>query len=178
LALRVEHAGVFDAAEVRLYRDDGTIDDGALEALRRVANGGDAPLAPRLAQLAFRAAYHFQAERLVVISAFRPLRKGKGGYHATGEALDFQLKGVEARRLASYLRTLPRAGVGIYTHPHTQFVHLDVREVSYHWRDGSPPGKHWKEARLADPRGAERDRQWTPESDLPEGWAGPYVPPP
>ena len=30
-------------------------------------------------------------------------------------------------------------GVGVYTNPLTQYVHLDVRERSYHWIDASPP---------------------------------------
>ena len=58
-------------------------------------------------------------------------------------------------------------GVGIYTHPRTRYVHLDVREQSYHWLDASPPGITWKERALWDPKLVERDAAWTPEADLP-----------
>ena len=58
-------------------------------------------------------------------------------------------------------------GVGIYTHPRTQFVHLDVRDASYYWLDASPPGVKWHEARLYDPSAQKRDAAWTPEMDEP-----------
>src|SRR5215472_10156295 len=110
-----------------------------------------------------KAAYHFGRARIQIVSGFR----SNAGRHGTGEALDFRLVGVRASILAAFLRDTPRAGVGIYTHPRTQFVHLDVRDVSYHWIDGSAPGKHWREGALRDPSGKKRDASWTPESDLP-----------
>jgi uncharacterized protein YcbK (DUF882 family) len=150
---------------VRLYRDDGALDDDAVEAFARVAsNDPEAhPLAPRLLQLVMKAAYHFGRARIQIVSGFR----SNAGRHGTGEALDFKLVGVRAPILAAFLRDTPRAGVGIYTHPRTQFVHLDVRDVSYHWIDASAPGKHWREGMLRDPSGKKRDASWTPESDLP-----------
>ena len=69
--------------------------------------------------------------------------------------------------LAAYLRGLPRVGVGIYTHPRTQFVHLDVRDQSYHWLDASPPGVKWREMQLRDAGASKRDEAWTPARDLP-----------
>ncbi|MGD0527374.1 MAG: hypothetical protein ABSE49_19690, partial [Polyangiaceae bacterium] len=57
--------------------------------------------------------------------------------------------------------------LGIYTHPKTQYVHLDVREPSFHWLDGSPPGVTWKERPLRDPGQAQRDASWTADGDLP-----------
>ena len=126
-------------------------------------DGGQHPLAPRLEQLVFKAAYHFGGTPVVIVSGYRD----RAGRHTTGEALDFKLAGVRASQLAAWLRDLPRAGVGIYTHPRTQYVHLDVREPSYHWLDGSPPGVTWKERQLRDPGQMKRDAAWTPEDDLP-----------
>jgi hypothetical protein len=74
---------------------------------------------------------------------------------------------VYAGRLAAYLRGLPRVGVGIYIHPRTQFVHLDVRDQSYHWIDASPPGVKWRERQLHDAHAEKRDAAWTAQSDLP-----------
>ncbi len=163
----VEVAGVAtrDRAEVRLYADDGEIDETARETLERVAANDGEPhaLAPRVEQLLMRAAYHFGAAPVKVVSAWRR----RASRHGTGEAIDFKLKGVSAWQLAAYLRQLPRAGVGIYTNPRTQFVHLDVREQSYHWIDASPPGVKWHEAQIRDPGAAKRDAAWTPEADLP-----------
>ncbi len=163
-------------AKVRLYADDGSIDRAALRTFMRVAasvpdlpDGPDGevaePLDARLVQLAMRASYHFGGAPIVLVSA---TRKGSHGKHGSGEALDFQLENVRAATLAAYVRTFPRAGIGIYTHPKTQYVHVDVREHSYHWLDGSPPGVTWREALLADPHRQRRDDGYTPVHDLPE----------
>jgi hypothetical protein len=141
------------------------VDVGARDAFERIAGSQSEPhpLAVRLEQLIVKAAYHFKGARVLIVSAWRP----GAGRHTTGDALDFKLQGVRAAQLAAYLRGLPRAGVGVYTHPRTQFVHLDVREPSYHWIDASPPGVKWREARLRDPAVTRRDASWTPEMDLP-----------
>jgi uncharacterized protein YcbK (DUF882 family) len=150
---------------VRLYKADGDIDEEARAQIERIASSDDAPhaLAARLEQLVIGAAYHFNAARILVVSAFR----AHAGRHGTGDAMDFKLKGVPPRALAAYLRGLPRAGVGIYTNPATQFVHLDVRDRSYHWVDASPPGVKGHEAQLGDAKADKRDAAWTPQMDLP-----------
>jgi uncharacterized protein YcbK (DUF882 family) len=157
-------------AAIRLYGGDGAVDDDARAAFEQVAASPmDAaatrvrPLAVRLEQLVVKAAYHFQRARVLVVSGFR----ANAGRHGTGDALDFKLEGISASRLAAYLRAFPRAGVGVYTHPRTQFVHLDVRESSYHWLDASPPGVKWREAMLRDPSAEKRDAAWTPDMDEP-----------
>ena len=163
-------------ADVRLYSDHGSLELGALREFMRVAatapdapdqeNGDVAePLDSRLVQLAFRAAYHFDAAPIVLVSA---RRKGAHGKHGSGEALDFKLEGVPAAQLAAHVRSYPRAGIGIYTHPKTQYVHVDVRERSYQWVDGSPPGVTWREQLLADPKQEERDASYVSALDLPE----------
>jgi len=164
----VDVRSVHDGAScsIRLYTPDGEIDEAARMQLEHVAtnDGRQHVLDERLAQLVVKAAYHFHDAHVVVVSGWRE----HAGRHTTGEALDFKLDGVHAAALAAYLRSLPRVGVGIYTHPRTQYVHLDVREPSYHWIDASPPGVTWKERRLRDPGQAKRDAAWTPESDLPQ----------
>jgi len=160
---------------VRLYDAHGVLDRGEARAFMRIA--GRTKVAPdddseederldlRVVQLAIRAAHHFGGAQISIVSATRAGTRGK---HGTGEALDFALVGVKASVLAAYLRGTPRAGVGIYTHPRTQFVHLDVREHSYHWIDGSPPGVTWREQLLPDPKQAVRDASWNATMDLPE----------
>jgi hypothetical protein len=114
----------------------------------------------------FRAAYHYGAPRIEIVSGYRQAGRRREGLHAQGRAVDFRLQGVEARELASYLRRVPRAGVGIYTHPRTQFVHLDVRDQSYHWIDASPPRKRWREQSLGRIAPA-HDAAYRPENDWP-----------
>jgi uncharacterized protein YcbK (DUF882 family) len=165
-------------AKIRLYADDGSIDPAAARAFMRVAasaKGNDEPHPVRLVQLVFRAAYHFGNKRVVIVSA---TRKGAHGKHGIGEAIDFQLEGVRASSLASYLRGVPRAGVGIYPHPKTQYVHLDVRDRSFHWIDGSPPGVTWRERGLRDPNQPKRDASYGPIMDLPESAASGSAPVP
>ena len=165
--LEIKNVNTGAEAVNRLNGTDGELDAAAVSAFVRVATDGAGPLSARVIQLAVKAAAHFHAHKLIIVSAFRPLKRGKGGYHARGEALDFQLVGVDARKLAAHLRSFPRAGVGIYTNPRTQFVHLDARDQSFHWLDASPPGLTWREAPLADPRREARDDAYTPRSDLP-----------
>lgn len=171
--------------KVRLYDDHGVLDRGAARSFMRIASrlhesGVPAPpetagahdasddderLDLRLVQLVVRASYHFGGASVMIISGTRP---GGNGRHGTGEALDFSLEGVKAPLLAAYLRGTPRAGVGIYTHPKTQYVHLDVRDHSFHWIDGSPPGVTWREQLIADPKQGMRDASYAPALDLPE----------
>lgn len=155
---------------VRLYRDDGTIDGAAVAEVERVlwaAKDGDAPhVSRRLLQLVVKAAARFDAREVEVISSHRGKAR-RGSKHRTGEAIDFVFPGVPPKTLAEHLRTFARVGVGTYVHPRSQFVHLDVREQSYHWIDGSPPGRTWREHPLPDPTSAARDAAYEPGQDLP-----------
>jgi uncharacterized protein YcbK (DUF882 family) len=122
----------------------------------------------RTLQLLFKAAYHFASYEVEVVSAYRKPGRRREGPHASGAAIDFRLRGVSAPVLAAYLREIPRTGVGVYTHPKTQFVHLDSREHSFHWLDASPPRRNWREKSIGAADLGERDRHYSPEQDLPE----------
>jgi len=163
--VEVKSAASTESVTIRLYASSGEVDDAARDQFERIAaNDGEAHvLAERLEKLVFKAAYRFGGARVDVLSGWRE----NAGRHSAGEALDFKLRGVAAATLAAYLRSLPRVGVGIYTHPRTQFVHLDVRDESYYWLDASPPGIHWRARQLRDPRAPQRDAAWLPEMDLP-----------
>jgi hypothetical protein len=155
--------------DLRLYTPDGEIDPAAKGRFEElVSRDGEVHvLSDRVVKLLFKAAYHFAGRSgppaVTIVSAWRR----HAGRHTSGEALDFKLAGVYSGQLAAYLRGLPRVGVGIYTHPRTQYVHLDVRDQSYHWLDASPPGITWRERQIRDPHQAERDATWTPSNDLP-----------
>lgn len=155
---------------LRLYRDDGSIDEDAASEASRVlwaSKDSEPPhVSRRLMQLVVKAAAHFDAHEIQVISSHRGKAR-KGSRHRTGEAIDFVFPGVPPKTLATYLRTMARVGVGLYVHPRSQFVHLDVREQSYHWIDGSPPGRSWREQPLPDPTAAARDAAYDPSQDLP-----------
>jgi uncharacterized protein YcbK (DUF882 family) len=168
---------------VRLYADDGRIDQAAAAGLDAFLADTRDPKHPeqtvldrRLLQLVFRAAYHFGATEVRVTSAYRAAGRHREGLHALGRAIDFSLGTVKAAALASYLRGLPRVGVGVYTHPRTQFVHLDVRDESYHWLDASPPGRTWRGLRLPSEAQKARDAAYVRASDWPEAMTPPPLP--
>ncbi len=164
-AIAVKNTATQQTARLRLYSATGAVNDAVRLAFEGIATQTDEhhALSERLEQLVFKAAYHFGGARVDIVSAWRE----QAGRHTSGDALDFKLQGVYPQALASYLRGLSRVGVGIYTNPKTQFVHLDVRDQSFHWVDASPPGVKWRERQLRDPHAAQRDASWAPEADLP-----------
>ena len=171
--LRISYVNTGHATSIRLYDSDGKIDKMSAEALDELLCDVRDPAHPRTTrldrrtlQLLFRAAYHFRAREVIVISGFRKPGRRPEGRHGEGRAIDFRLPKVRASALAAYLRTLPRVGVGLYTHRATQFVHLDSRDRSYHWLDPSPPGVTMPLRPLAG--GNPRDATYAPTDDLPE----------
>jgi uncharacterized protein YcbK (DUF882 family) len=179
LPLKITNANSHETRSIRLYDASGRVDEAAAKELDRLlcdARDKDhvetSTIDRRTLQLFFRAAYHFNALEAEVISAYRKPGRHREGLHAQGRAIDFKLAGVKAAELASYLRKQPRVGVGVYTHPKTQYVHLDVRELSFHWLDGSPPRRRWREQSLGRIP-AEHDAAYTRDSDWPEGTTPP-----
>ncbi len=168
--LRFKQVKGGDTRTVRLYRSDGTFDEDAATELDGLLDA-DADSAPRaidrrVLQLVVKAAHHFHAHEVRVVSSWREAKR-PGSRHAVGQAMDFMLAGVASGTVAQFLRTGSRVGVGIYTHPRTRFVHLDVRDDSFHWIDASPPGRTWREKGITDRGAAARDRAYSPDQDLP-----------
>lgn len=177
--LRITHLNTQRSETIALYDEQLRVDTCAaarLDALLCDARDPDEVhttlLDRRTLQLVYRAAYHFGVKEVQVVSAYRRRGRRREGLHAQGRAIDFKLPGVPAAALASYLRKLPRVGVGVYTHPRTQYVHLDARDTSYHWLDASPPGRSWRERTLRSPSAAARDAAYSPADDLPESAQG------
>lgn len=178
-ALRIENQTTRETAELRLYDAEGRIDEAAaarLDALLCDARDPKHPhtgrLARRTLQLVYKAAYHFRSYQVEVVSAYRKPGRRREGPHGTGAAIDFRLTGVTASVLASFLRAQARTGVGVYTHPKTQYVHLDVREHSFHWLDASPPRRRWREKSIGAADLQLRDESYHPALDWPEGLVG------
>jgi uncharacterized protein YcbK (DUF882 family) len=179
--LRFVHTRGGDALTVRLYRADGSLDEEAATALDGLlddtaADGTPRALDRRVLKLIVKAADHFHTSEILVVSSWReakrPVSRGfaerpPGSRHAMGQAIDFMFSNVASGTLAKHLRTYARVGVGIYTHPRTRFVHLDVRDESFHWLDSSPPGRTWREQGITDRAAKDRDRAYDPSQDLP-----------
>ncbi|HEX3854694.1 MAG TPA: DUF882 domain-containing protein [Polyangiaceae bacterium] len=180
-ALRFSNENNDQSLSLKLYDDSGHVDELAATRLDVLLCDTRDPKAPaalaldrRTLQLAVRAALHFRASEVRVVSAYRKPGRRREGLHATGKAIDFKLPGVNAQVLAAYLRTLPRVGVGIYTHPKTSYVHLDDREHSFYWLDASPPGRTWREMSLGGGTALiKRDAAYARADDWPEGTSPP-----
>jgi uncharacterized protein YcbK (DUF882 family) len=174
--LRVYNVNSRDSADVQLYTPSGEVDPDAAARFEQILGDARDPESVRVGtvdrrvmQLVFKAAYHFRVRDVTVISGYREPSRGSEGLHGAGSAIDFKLPKVPAATLAAYLRTLPRVGVGLYTHPDTQYVHLDDRTESFHWLDGSGPHRHGREHRLITAGLASRDARYMPWDDWPEG---------
>jgi uncharacterized protein YcbK (DUF882 family) len=173
-ALRIENQTTRETRELKLYDANGQIDEAAAAQLDELLCDARSPkhhettrLNRRTLQLMYKAAYHFAAYEVEVVSAYRRPGRRREGPHGTGAAIDFRLRGVAARELASYLRELPRTGVGVYTDRRTQYVHIDSREHSFHWLDASPPRRHWREKSIGAPDLEKRDALYNPVQDWP-----------
>ena len=173
-ALRIENQTTRETRELRLYDANGQVDEAAATQLDELLCDARSPkhhettrLNRRTLQLLFKAAYHFAAYEVEVVSAYRKPGRRREGPHGTGAAIDFRLRGVSARELASYLRELPRTGVGVYTDKRTQYVHIDSREHSFHWLDASPPRRHWRERSIGAPDLEKKDALYYPAQDWP-----------
>ena len=173
-ALRIENQTTRETRELKLYDESGQIDEAAAAQLDELLCDGRSPkhhettrLNRRTLQLLYKAAYHFAAYEVEVVSAYRKPGRRREGPHGTGAAIDFRLRGVGARELAAYLRDLPRTGVGVYTDKRTQYVHIDSREHSFHWLDASPPRRHWRERSIGAPDLEKRDALYNPLQDWP-----------
>lgn len=173
-ALRIRNQATRELRTLKLYEASGQIDEAAAKELdellcdaRKPQRRASTRLDRRTLQLLFKAAYHFQSGEAEVVSAYREPGRRREGPHGRGSAIDFRLQGVSARDLASYLRGLPRTGVGVYTHPKTQYVHLDSREHSFHWLDASPPRRQWREKSIGAADLPRRDALYSALQDLP-----------
>jgi uncharacterized protein YcbK (DUF882 family) len=100
--------------------------------------GVEHPIEPRLLELIYRGAEHFNVPWVHLISGYRLTRSTSR--HTQGRAADMVFPGVSDEALATYLRSLGFVGVGIY--PRSGFVHFDVRDESFFWIDRSPPSKN------------------------------------
>jgi uncharacterized protein YcbK (DUF882 family) len=99
-------------------------------------SGHEMDMDPRLIAVLSRISQHFGEATLQVISGHRKA-DGKTtretSQHASGTAADIRIAGVAIEELKRVAHELGAKGVGLYTKG--QFVHDDVRERAYTWRD-------------------------------------------
>jgi uncharacterized protein YcbK (DUF882 family) len=100
------------------------------------------PMHPRLVEIVARTAEHFGVSELQIISGFRARPYGaKHSKHFMGRAMDLQVPGVPAKKVAAWVWQNFR-GVGVGFYPKQEFVHVDVREDGdVRWIDGSRHGE-------------------------------------
>jgi uncharacterized protein YcbK (DUF882 family) len=165
--LVLEAINTRERIELVAARDDGGFSaldlDRAAQLLRDTASGNELPMEPALIDVLYRVQRHFDAPSVRVISGYRAGRTGGGSRHAHGAAADIVIPGVKDADVADYAKTLGSIGVGLY--PRAGYVHVDVRERSYFWRDTSGPGQRSRPRRVGGRRGklvANRSQQSPP----------------
>lgn len=100
----------------------------------------DSGLAMRLQEVVDHFAAKGKAVRLHLISGYRP--QSVGSYHASAQAMDFNMEGVTNEALVTFCKTLTDTGCGYY--PNSSFIHMDVRAPGtghVAWIDASGPGE-------------------------------------
>jgi uncharacterized protein YcbK (DUF882 family) len=142
--LVLEAINTRERIELAAAGDDGGFSaldlDRAAQLLRDTASGNELPIEPMLLDVLYRVQRHFDAPAVRVISGYRAGRGGGGGSrHAHGAAADIVIPGAKDADVAEYARSLGSTGVGLY--PRSGYVHVDVRQGSYFWRDMSGPGQ-------------------------------------
>jgi hypothetical protein len=92
-----------------------------------------------LIDLLYRVQRRFDAPAVRVISGYRSGGGSDTSRHAHDTAADIVIPGAKDADVAEFARSLGGTGVGLY--PRAGYVHVDVREESYFWRDLSGPGQ-------------------------------------
>jgi len=147
--------------------DDGGFDPDARrraeEALAARRSGARHPIDPGVLDRVYRAQRHFRVPFVWVVSGFREDRSTSR--HTMGRAIDVVLPGVRDTVLANHLRAEGFSGVGTYTV--SGFVHIDVRNRSYFWLDGTSPGRRSRARRVLLARASSADARARARGVLP-----------
>jgi uncharacterized protein YcbK (DUF882 family) len=141
----------------------------AAYALREPRSGQQGKIDPRILDLVYRIARHFDAPLIRVISAYRPPARGRFSNHSRGRAMDLVVPGVRDVEAARFARTLGFVGVGLY--PWSGFIHLDTRPRSYFWVDTSRPGRRGRPYHVLPGLAGKADAQAIARGEAPPGEA-------
>jgi uncharacterized protein YcbK (DUF882 family) len=112
----------------------------ALKRFMRCRRTGDmADMSPHLIGVLTRIQGHYGSQALQIISAHRKADgavTNETSQHVRGTAADIRVAGVGVDELTKTAKALGAKGVGTY-YQHS-FVHVDVREQPYYWREARP----------------------------------------
>jgi uncharacterized protein YcbK (DUF882 family) len=133
-----------DQVDVQIYREDGSFDPDALDALNHMfrcrRTGTEKAIEPKLFEMLSRI-YDKFGKALELVSGFRNQERVTS-FHFHGSASDIRIPGVSERELHKFVTSLDAGGMGIGLYPRAGFIHVDIRpEASYRWTDYSPPGR-------------------------------------
>lgn len=178
LRLRALHGG--RSVTVVPFDEGGEVTVEAAEQIRSIFCGShrrcEASVDPRLIRLLYVIAFHFEAREIVVVSGIRlPEEDSRTSNHHVGRAVDLIVPGVPNEEVASYAREFGRVGVGYY--PVSGFVHLDVRDRSFFWRDPSGPGEENCTQAILPEVAREVDELYDARFEDPRTWAPVPLPP-
>lgn len=130
-----------ELVRVQPFRPDGRPDPLAMGQLARVMrcrrSDRQRPIDPRLVVLLSDLYERFDRQTLQLVSGFRVPGEGHTSptsFHVQGMAADIRLPGMGPGRLYRFAERLGAGGVGLYPRRGDRFVHVDVRDTPYRWR--------------------------------------------
>ena len=158
-----------------LFDDDGEVTEEAAERIRYIWNdsgsGDGHAIRDRLVTILYFVAVKFDVKEIMIISGWRDDRgESNTSPHWQGRAADIIVPGVANQRVVDYVREYGKVGVGSY--PVAGFVHVDVRNSSFFWRDVSGPGQPSCYYEVDHDLARQYDEGYDPEHDDPRRLRG------
>ena len=145
-------------AKVNIYNADGSFNVQALAEISHIfkcrRSGLEHDIDTRLLTILSHVYDHFGGKRIELLSGYRFQRRTTSN-HFHGAAADIRIRGVNPRKIRSYVQSLDSGGMGVGWYPRIGFVHVDVRQPpSYRWIDYSRSNPDANDRKL--PRGFKR----------------------
>jgi len=136
----LETASLGEQLEIAFDLSSGDMDEATYRAVKHFMRcrrtGAEAPIDPRLIEMLYKISQR-TGEKIILISGFRPPAfAAPASYHTRGMAADIRIPGMTTLMVRDLARAMGVRGVGYY--PHSQFVHVDLREEPFFWTDLGP----------------------------------------
>jgi uncharacterized protein YcbK (DUF882 family) len=138
-------ASANEQVEVVVDLASGEVDEASYRAIRHLMRcrrtGAETQIDPRLIEMLWRFSQR-TGQKITLISGYRaPGFAAPNSYHIRGMAADIRIPGMTPLMVRDLAHALGVRGIGYYPNPHSQFVHVDLREEPYFWTDlGSGEG--------------------------------------
>ncbi|MGM0596148.1 MAG: DUF882 domain-containing protein [Myxococcota bacterium] len=145
----VYHIHTRDYMRLRIYDRKGKVKKRAIQRFNKITycyrSGKYLKMNPLLLVELYQAWLHFGMPQVTLFSGCRqPPYSTSSSRHVTGDAIDFNLDGIERKELIKYFlkrrEKLENYSLGLGFYPNSYHIHLDIRKKDGFWIDLSGPG--------------------------------------